>query len=144
MADTRERLRKAQDQLESLVEQVALLRSERESGGSSNNEDDENNNSSSSTDDGDGMSMFVKIAKRYEFPALTQAGDISCRKTLRGHFGKVYAMQWGKVRCVWLLVFGVGVFIAFLFLFLFICRCICLSLCLSLSLFLFVYMGVRE
>ena len=99
MADTRERLRKAQDQLEALVEQVALLRSERECGGSSNNEDDDNkNSSSSSSSDEDGPSTFVKIAKRYEFPALTQAGDISCRKTLRGHFGKVYAMQWGKVR----------------------------------------------
>ena len=74
MADTKERLRKAQGQLEDLLHQVKAKRAERE-------EHD--------------AGIFLRTAGGFEFPDLPPSSDIVCRKTLRGHFGKIYAMQWG-------------------------------------------------
>jgi len=74
MSDDKERLRKAQNQLEDLVQQVKEKRAEREEHESG---------------------VFLRVASGYEFPEMPRQNAINCRKTLRGHFGKVYAMQWG-------------------------------------------------
>jgi guanine nucleotide-binding protein G(I)/G(S)/G(T) subunit beta-1 len=76
MAEAKERLRKAQGQLEDLLRQVKSKRAEREEheGG-----------------------IFLRSAGNFNFPNLPASSEIVCRKTLRGHFGKIYAMQWGGV-----------------------------------------------
>lgn len=77
MADSTDRLRKAKGQLEALVQSVKATRAARE--------------------EHDSQRVFLKTADKYMFPDLPRPTQIACRKTLRGHFGKVYAMQWGGV-----------------------------------------------